>query len=133
MLFSKSALFTLSSLLTLTSALATERNVYAQEGISALTETHARVGSIRDAGLSDSASNADCDKEDEDDCKEFCSLADQTSTCRASGNKVTCYCKGGKAPASDCEERCLFCMPTKSAFEEAKQVLNYAGLKAQDL
>lgn len=55
------------------------------------------------------ASKSDCDKEDEEDCKEFCSLTEQTATCSANGNKVTCYCKGGKGGSSNCEERCLFC------------------------
>lgn len=49
-----------------------------------------------------------CEKEDEADCKEFCELSDQTSTCIAAGNKITCSCKGGKKE-SNCEERCLLC------------------------
>jgi hypothetical protein len=53
--------------------------------------------------------SSDCEQEDEDDCTEFCSLLEQTATCRASGNKVTCFCKGGKSE-SNCEERCLLCM-----------------------
>jgi hypothetical protein len=54
-------------------------------------------------------SESDCEKEDEDDCTEFCSLLQQTATCKAKGNKVTCFCKGGKSE-SNCEERCLLCM-----------------------
>ena len=53
--------------------------------------------------------SSDCETEDEDDCTEFCSLLEQTATCRANGNKVTCFCKGGKSE-SNCEERCLLCM-----------------------
>jgi hypothetical protein len=55
-------------------------------------------------------SKTDCEKEDEADCKDFCGQLEQTSACKASGNKVTCFCKGGKGGESKCEERCLFCM-----------------------
>lgn len=56
------------------------------------------------------AIKSSCETEDEVDCKDFCTTREQTSTCLASGDKVTCYCSGGKAPESNCEERCLFCM-----------------------
>ncbi len=57
-----------------------------------------------------SVTKSDCEKEDEDDCKEFCGLSEQTGTCSANGNKVTCFCKGGKSGGSNCEERCFLCM-----------------------
>ena len=72
------------------------------------SRTH-RTVSDDSTGPSFLASKSDCEKEDEDDCKEFCGLSEQTGTCRADGNKVTCYCKGGKSD-SNCEERCLLCM-----------------------
>lgn len=56
-----------------------------------------------------SVSGNACDKESEVDCKEFCGTSEQTGTCTADGNKITCSCKGGKAPDSNCEERCLLC------------------------
>lgn len=56
------------------------------------------------------ATKSSCEEADEADCKDFCTTREQTSTCLASGDKVTCYCSGGKAPESNCEERCLFCM-----------------------
>ncbi|KAK6581826.1 hypothetical protein PZA11_005523 [Diplocarpon coronariae] len=93
MLF-KSA-FTLSALLMLASALSVEPSSF-------------------------SLTASSCEKEDEADCKEFCGLSEQTATCSANGNKITCSCKGGKTPESNCEERCLLCMPGKSALEEAK-------------
>jgi hypothetical protein len=101
--------------------------------------------------LSFSVSKSDCDKEDEDDCKEFCGLSEQTGTCKADGNKVTCYCKGGKSD-SNCEERCLFVchvhpsyplnmsdsngatgMPDKSALEEASRLFKLGGSRIEEL
>ena len=98
-----------------------------------------------------SVSKSDCEKEDEDDCKEFCSLSEQTGTCKANGNKVTCYCKGGKSE-SNCEERCLLCMsrdqfrsmnisdsnvvtgmPDKSALEEASRLFKLGGPRIEEL
>lgn len=99
-------------------------------------------------------SKSDCEKEDEDDCKEFCGLAQQTATCSANGNKVTCFCKGGKSE-SKCEERCLLCMsrapfiaaihwtcltqmvpigmPDKSALEEASRLFKLGGSRIDEL
>jgi hypothetical protein len=97
-----------------------------------------------------SVAKSDCEKEDEDDCKEYCSLTQTTGTCRADGNKVTCYCKGGKSE-SNCEERCLLCMsralflrhsldltrvlgmPDKSALEEASRLFKLGGQRIEDL
>ncbi|TVY51019.1 hypothetical protein LCER1_G006488 [Lachnellula cervina] len=118
MLFIKSAL-TLSALLGLASAL-TLSNVPApaHEQMSVLTETDAKANSYKAPSFS--TSNSDCEKEDADDCKEFCELSEQTPTCSANGNKVTCSCKGGKSGGgTNCEERC---MPDKSALEEASRL-----------
>ncbi|KAK0101023.1 hypothetical protein ONS95_012989 [Cadophora gregata] len=71
-----------------------------------------------------------CDKEDEADCKEFCGLSEQTATCTANGNKVTCSCKGGKSE-SNCEERCLLCMPDKSSLDEASRLFKLGGTKME--
>ncbi|KAH8680715.1 hypothetical protein BX600DRAFT_444960 [Xylariales sp. PMI_506] len=124
MQFFKSAL-TLSSLLVLASAM----RVDVHEEMSVLSKVHTGKGDIREPSFS--TSDSTCDKEDEDDCKEFCSLSDMTPTCKASGKKVTCYCKGGKGGEANCEERCLFCMPSKSAFEEASHV--FGGSKIHEL
>lgn len=62
------------------------------------------------------ATKSACETEDAADCKDFCTTREQTSTCVASGDKVTCYCSGGKAPESNCEERCLFCMCSPPPF-----------------
>lgn len=72
-----------------------------------------------------------CEKEDEADCKEFCGASEQSATCSADGNKVTCYCKGGKAPEQNCEERCLLCMPGKQALEEAKEAFKLGGTRIE--
>ncbi|OWP06670.1 hypothetical protein B2J93_5149 [Marssonina coronariae] len=112
MLF-KSA-FTLSALLMLASALSVERQ---HEG-AAVELPQAVTTNFKSSSFSLTASS--CEKEDEADCKEFCGLSEQTATCSANGNKITCSCKGGKTPESNCEERCLLCMPGKSALEEAK-------------
>lgn len=98
-------------------------------------------------------SKSGCEKEDEDDCKEFCGLVEQTATCSANGNKVTCFCKGGKSE-SNCEERCLLCMsratptghspdvsniygvigmPDKSALEEASRLFKLGGSRIEEL
>ncbi|KAE9978909.1 hypothetical protein BLS_006299 [Venturia inaequalis] len=69
-----------------------------------------------------------CDKEDESDCTAFCKANDQTATCTAAGNKITCSCKGGKSE-SNCEERCLLCMPGKSQLEEASLLFKQGGSK----
>jgi len=113
------------------------------------SRTH-RTVSDDSTGPSFLASKSDCEKEDEDDCKEFCGLSEQTGTCRADGNKVTCYCKGGKSD-SNCEERCLLCMsrapfprislwldgdtgmPDKSALEEASRLFKLGGSKIDEL
>ncbi|KAG9247339.1 hypothetical protein BJ878DRAFT_573283 [Calycina marina] len=71
--------------------------------------------------------SSECEKEDAADCQEFCELSQLTATCAAKGNKITCYCKGGKSGESNCEERCLFCMPDKALFEEAKSIVKAAG------
>jgi len=34
-----------------------------------------------------SVSKSDCEKEDEDDCKEFCGISEQTATCSAKETK----------------------------------------------
>jgi len=119
MMFIKPVL-TLSALLVLASAMTLERDVPAHGKMAVL------IGSSNEGSLvkapSFSVSESECDKEDVDDCKEFCSLSEQTATCKANGNKVTCFCKGGKSE-SNCEERCLFCAPDKSALEEASRIL----------
>lgn len=96
-----------------------------------------------------SASKSDCDKEDEEDCKSFCEAAEQTSTCAARGDKITCYCKGGKSE-SNCEERCLLCMsgalfhlivrltratgmPDKSTLNEATRLFKLGGSRMDEL
>ena len=124
MMFIKSA-FALSALLVVASALSVERNgnlgsifAYKQpahaitvpvlsEQMSILLASDAVASVVKVPAFS--ASKSDCDKEDEEDCKGFCEALEQTSTCAARGNKVTCYCKGGKSE-SNCEERCLLCM-----------------------
>ncbi|RDW90925.1 hypothetical protein BP5796_02090 [Coleophoma crateriformis] len=148
MLFFKSAL-TLSALLALASAMARERIVPAHSQMSVLIGTEVEASAVRGTQApSDSAvhtgvshhytapsfavSKSDCEKEDEDDCKEFCGLSDQTATCAANGNKVTCFCKGGKSE-TNCEERCLFCMPDKSALEEASRLFKIGGPRAEEL
>ncbi|KAF4628615.1 hypothetical protein G7Y89_g9534 [Cudoniella acicularis] len=103
MMFFKSAL-TLSALLVLASAMTLERNGPAHEEMSILVKTDAKASSFRAPSFS--ISTSDCEKEDEDDCKEFCGLSEQTATCSANGNKVTCSCKGGKS-GTNCEERCF--------------------------
>ncbi|RDW58238.1 hypothetical protein BP6252_13649 [Coleophoma cylindrospora] len=129
MLFFKSAL-TLSALLALASAMAHERNVPAQDQMSVLIGTQAEASAIRAPSFA--VANTDCEKEDEDDCKEFCGLSDQTATCAATGNKVTCSCKGGKSE-TNCEERCLFCMPDKSTLEEASRLFKIGGPRVGEL
>jgi len=124
MMFFKSAL-TLSALLALASAMTLERNVPAHGQMILIEASSVRAPSF-------TVSKSDCEKEDEDDCKEFCSLLEQTSTCKASDNKVTCYCKGGKSE-SNCEERCLLCMPDKSALEEASRLFTLGGPRVQEL
>ncbi|TVY88704.1 hypothetical protein LAWI1_G005845 [Lachnellula willkommii] len=121
MLFIKSAL-TISALLGLASALTLSNAVPApaHEQMSVLTETDGKANSYKAPSFS--ISKSDCEKEDADDCKEFCDLSEQTATCSANGNKVTCSCKGGKSGGSNCEERCLLCMPDKSALEEASRL-----------
>ncbi|KAF8865645.1 hypothetical protein BDZ45DRAFT_736213 [Acephala macrosclerotiorum] len=129
MMFFKPAL-TLSALLVLASAMTLERNVPAHEEISILIGIDVEASGVRAPSFS--VSKTDCEKEDEDDCKEFCGLSAQTATCSANGNKVTCYCKGGKSD-SKCEERCLLCMPDKSALEEASQLFKLGGSKIEEL
>jgi len=73
--------------------------------MSILMDSHSSARTIRPLSFSSTSS---CEKEDEEDCKEFCELSEQTATCTASGNKVTCSCRGGKSE-SNCEERCLLC------------------------
>ncbi|KAE9363805.1 hypothetical protein N431DRAFT_564388 [Stipitochalara longipes BDJ] len=130
MMFFKSAL-TLSALLVLASAFTVERSapiVHKQEVFKIATDTEA--SNIKSIPPFFSV-KSDCEKEDEDDCTEFCSLLEQTSTCKANGNKVTCFCKGGKSE-SNCEERCLLCMPDKSAFEEASRLFKVGGSKNKE-
>jgi len=119
MMFFKSV-FPLSALLVLTSAMTLERNGPVHSEMSIISSSDAAASVMKVPSFS-VAAGSDCDKEDEKDCSEFCSLGEQTSKCTANGNKVTCYCKGGKSE-SNCEERCLLCMPGKSALEEAKRV-----------
>ncbi|KAJ4397577.1 hypothetical protein N0V93_001809 [Gnomoniopsis smithogilvyi] len=73
-----------------------------------------------------------CEKADDADCKDFCATREQTSTCLASGDKITCYCSGGKAPESNCEERCLFCVPDKAALDQVNRLL-VGGPKMDEL
>ncbi|PMD47698.1 hypothetical protein L207DRAFT_561140 [Hyaloscypha variabilis F] len=129
MLFFKSAL-TLSALLMVASAFTVERIVPAHNQAPVKISSHAVVSKVKVPAFS--ALKSDCEKEDEDDCTEFCSLLEQTSTCAANGNKVTCYCKGGKSE-SNCEERCLLCMPDKTAFEEASRLFKVGGSKNEEL
>ncbi|CZR52623.1 uncharacterized protein PAC_02500 [Phialocephala subalpina] len=129
MMFFKSAL-TLSAMLVLASAMTLERIVPTHEEMSILTGTDAAMSGVRVPSFS--VSKSDCEKEDEDDCKEFCGLSEQTATCSANGNKVTCYCKGGKSE-SNCEERCLLCMPDKSALEEASRFFKLGGPIIEEL
>lgn len=123
----KSAL-TLSALLSLALALTVERHAHEKTSISVGIDTEA--SGIRASSFV--ISKSDCEKEDEDDCKEFCGLAQQTATCSANGNKVTCFCKGGKSE-SKCEERCLLCMPDKSALEEASRLFKLGGSRIDEL
>ncbi|CZT07715.1 uncharacterized protein RCO7_10288 [Rhynchosporium graminicola] len=119
MMFSKSAL-ALSALLALSSALTVERN-----GLSpSLGPVSTKSSTVF------SVTGSSCEKEDESDCKEFCGMSEQTATCSANGNKVTCSCKGGKSE-SNCEERCLLCMPDKSALEEASRLFKLGGSKME--
>lgn len=56
------------------------------------------------------ASSNACGKEDDSDCTEYCGATGATASCKADGNKVTCYCKGkGDDAGEKCEERCLLC------------------------
>ncbi|PMD50111.1 uncharacterized protein K444DRAFT_621493 [Hyaloscypha bicolor E] len=130
MMFFKSAL-TLSTLLVLASAMTLERSVPAHEQMSIPMATGAQAGRAKAPSFTVSRSS-DCEQEDEDDCTEFCSLLEQTATCRANGNKVTCFCKGGKSE-SNCEERCLLCMPDKSALEEASRLFKLGGPRIEEL
>ncbi|TVY29570.1 hypothetical protein LHYA1_G001056 [Lachnellula hyalina] len=132
MLFIKSAL-TISALVGLASALTMERvgkirAVSGWEGgrwVPAHEQASILEANVEAHGYRApfAISNSECEKEDADDCTEFCGASEQTATCSANGNKVTCSCKGGKAPGggTNCEERCLLCMPDKSAFEEASR------------
>jgi len=129
MMFFKSAL-TLSALLVLASAMTLERNVPAHEKMSILIGADTEASGIRAPLFL--VSKSDCEKEDEDNCKEFCGSLEQTSTCSANGNKVTCFCKGGKSD-SNCEERCLLCMPDKSALEEASRLFKLGGSRIEEL
>lgn len=122
------SLLSLSALLVLVSAMTLERNA----GHSEITIIVDSEPAVFKASPSFLVSKSDCEKEDEDDCKEFCGLSEQTGTCRADGNKVTCYCKGGKSD-SNCEERCLLCMPDKSALEEASRLFKLGGSKIDEL
>ncbi|KUJ13884.1 uncharacterized protein LY89DRAFT_687220 [Mollisia scopiformis] len=130
MMFFKSA-FALSALLVVASAMSIQRlPVPAHEEMSILLATDAVASPFRAASFSATASS--CEKEDEDDCKEFCGLSEQTATCKANGNKITCFCKGGKSE-SKCEERCLLCMPDKSALEEASRLFKLGGSRVDEL
>eukprot|EP00300_Choanocystis_sp_HF-7_P029531 c36630_g1_i1.p1 GENE.c36630_g1_i1~~c36630_g1_i1.p1 ORF type:complete len:113 (+),score=21.32 c36630_g1_i1:110-448(+) len=93
----------------------------------AAVPSHSAVSSFTSA----SVAGTECDKESETDCTEFCKASEQQATCVAKGDKITCYCKGGKSGESNCEERCVFCMPDKMAFEEAKSVAKFGGLKME--
>jgi len=126
MMFFKSAL-ALSALLVLASAMTL---VPTHKEMSILIGIDAEASGVRAPSFT--VSKSDCDKEDEDDCKEFCGLSEQTGTCKADGNKVTCYCKGGKSE-SNCEERCLLCMPDKSALEEATRLFKLGGSRIEEL
>ncbi|PVH79751.1 hypothetical protein DL98DRAFT_515846 [Cadophora sp. DSE1049] len=124
MMFFKSAL-TFSALLAVASAISVvtlDRNVMAVDAVP--------VSSMAKSSSSFSVSGSGCDKEDEADCREFCGLSEQTATCTANGNKVTCSCKGGKSE-SNCEERCLLCMPDKSSLEEASRMFKLGGTKME--
>ncbi|KAH7310115.1 hypothetical protein BKA65DRAFT_519453 [Rhexocercosporidium sp. MPI-PUGE-AT-0058] len=123
MMFFKSAL-TLSAFLALASAMTVERN------LPVMAHDIGPVSHMATSSSSFSVSGSGCDKEDEADCKEFCGLSEQTATCSANGNKVTCSCKGGKSE-SNCEERCLLCMPDKSALEEASRLFKLGGSKME--
>ncbi|KAF2433556.1 hypothetical protein EJ08DRAFT_59037 [Tothia fuscella] len=127
MMFIKLAI-TLPMLLALSSAMTLERK--APEDMNILTGIDTSTRNTR-ASLLQSPASA-CDKEDESDCKEFCKLSEQTATCIASGNKITCSCRGGKSE-SNCEERCLLCMPDKSALEEASLLFKLGGSRKSDL
>ncbi|KAL2067807.1 hypothetical protein VTL71DRAFT_15903 [Oculimacula yallundae] len=118
-MFFKSAL-TLSALVALVSAMTVERNGASLGPVSTIAKSSTSFTTL----------GSSCEKEDEADCKEFCSLSQQTSTCSANGNKVTCSCKGGKSE-SNCEERCLLCMPDKSALEEASRLFKLGGSKME--
>ncbi|KAK2623974.1 hypothetical protein QTJ16_006608 [Diplocarpon rosae] len=126
MMFIKSA-FTLSTLLMLASALSVDRPSDGEVvELPQVVTTNFKSPSFLVSG-------SECDKEDEADCKEFCGLSEQTSTCSANGNKITCSCKGGKTPESNCEERCLLCMPGKSALEETKAYLRESKIKGLNI
>jgi len=110
-------------LLTLSSAWRVDRNIPAVR-----EATH---GSLANSFLAGATSA--CDKEDDADCTEFCKLNGQTSSCVAAGNKITCRCEGGKGGESNCEERCLLCMPGKSALDEATHLFRQGGTKQENL
>jgi len=92
-------------------SMATDTQAGRAKGTQRLSSSgvHPTVPNQPTAPLFTVSGSSDCEQEDEDDCTEFCSLLEQTATCRANGNKVTCFCKGGKSE-SNCEERCLLCM-----------------------
>ncbi|TVY68788.1 hypothetical protein LSUE1_G006999 [Lachnellula suecica] len=129
MMFLKS--LAVSALLVVASARLAHAIAVPNEEMSIILASEAVSSSFKAPSFS--VAKSDCEKEDEADCKEFCGMSEQTSTCAANGNKVTCYCKGGKAPDSNCEERCLLCMPGKSQLEEASRLFKLGGSKIDEL
>lgn|ERR1711964_511535 len=125
-MFFKSAL-TFSAILAVASAMSV---VTLDRNLQVMSPDAMPVSSIATSSSSFSVSGSGCDKEDEADCKEFCGLSEQTATCTANGNKVTCSCKGGKSE-SNCEERCLLCMPDKSSLEEASRLFKLGGTRME--
>ncbi|KAH7377938.1 hypothetical protein BKA64DRAFT_687569 [Cadophora sp. MPI-SDFR-AT-0126] len=126
MMFFKSAL-TFSAILAVTSAMSV---VTLDRNVQVVAVDAVPVATMAKSSSSFSVTGSSCDKEDEADCKEFCGLSEQTATCTANGNKVTCSCKGGKSE-SNCEERCLLCMPDKSSLEEASRLFKLGGTKME--
>ncbi|KAF2665456.1 hypothetical protein BT63DRAFT_417015 [Microthyrium microscopicum] len=118
----------LPALFALTSAMTLERNAPGEMSIAIEHDASAR--NMRPLSFSPRSA---CDKEDESDCKEFCEATEQTATCTAAGNKITCSCRGGKKGESNCEERCLLCMPDQSALKEAGRVFELGGWSRNEL